>query len=474
MDVETPAGDLPPVAAPPAARQKAYQTIRARIFSQTRTWTSSGVVRRLANDALWSLLGSVAARLLALVAAIIVARRLGAAAFGEFNLVQTTAGMLMALGGFGLDTTVTKFLAGHYRDDPAAAGRVVALSGLFAALIGGGTALLLAATAPWVARVVLGAPQLAKGLRLGALLILFAPVNATQLGVLMGLQRFRTIALVTVIASALSIPFLVAGARLGGTLGAVVGLVMSTAVTTAIYRSASLRMARACGVHPIYREAIREWRILFTYSLPTTLGNLLLAPAAWITSAIVANQPAGVREVGLFSAANQWRNAIVLVATAVGAVLFPLFARLHDSGRSRSFARAFWASVTLTAAASVAAAAGLAACSPWVMRAYGAEFHDAVRVMVMLVIAGALAAPLSIVGNAIAGAGRMWLSFGLNAGWATVLIGTSYLLRSNGAFGLAVAYAAAYALHLGAALACVGGVLRRGCPQEIAPVAMEG
>jgi O-antigen/teichoic acid export membrane protein len=445
-------------------------TFRAR----ARSLVSSALVRRLASDAFWSLLGSVLGRLLALLAAIVVARRLGAAAFGEFNLVQTTTGMLMAFGGFGLNTTATKYLAGHYRGDPEAAGRVVALSGLLAALVGGGTGLLLASSAGWVAGSVLGAPQLATALRVGSLLLLLGPVNGTQLGVLMGLQRFRTIGVVTTLTSALSIPLLVGGAVLGGTLGCVVGLVASAAANNVVYAVAVHRATRACGVRPVYRQALREWRIVLSYSVPTTLGNLLLAPATWAASAVVANQPHGVRELGLFAAANQWRNAIVLVATSVGAVLFPLFAHLHDSGRARSFARAFWVSVVLTAAASFVAAGALAACSPWVMRVYGAEFREAVEVMVLLVAAGALAAPLAIVGHAIAGAGRMWLSFALNAGWATVLVGTTYLLRARGAYGLSIAYTAAYAVHLGAALACARGVLRGAHPPDVATVALEG
>lgn len=470
INADPPSGAVSPGAAHPDGLQQRW----GWLLRHARAVAASTLVRRLATDAFWSLLGSVLARLLALLASIAVARRLGATAFGEFNLVQTTAGMLMALGGFGLNTTATKYLAGNYRADPEAAGRVVALSGMVAAFVGGGTGVLLAASAGWVAESVLGAPQLSTALRVGSLLLLFGPVNGTQLGTLMGLRRFRTIGLVSTVTSALSIPLLVGGALLGGTLGCVIGLVASSAATTGLYAVAVRRATRACGLRPVYRQAFREWRILFSYSIPTTLGNVLLAPATWATSAVVANQPGGVRELGLFAAANQWRNAIVLVATSVGAVMFPLFAHLHDSGRARSFARAFWASVVLTALASVAAAGGLAASSPWVMRVYGAEFRDAVDVMVLLVVAGALAAPLSIVGHAIAGAGRMWLSFALNAGWAAVLVGATYALRTRGAFGLSVAYAAAYAVHLGAALACARGVLNGTRAPDMPTVALEG
>jgi O-antigen/teichoic acid export membrane protein len=431
------------------------------------------VLRRVATGAAWSVLGAGAARFIALVAAILVARQLGATPFGELNLVQGTAGMLMALGGFGLNAAATKFLAGRYRGDPAAAGRVVVLSGALSAGVGALTGVLLLAAAPFVARTLLGAPDLAGALRIGAALLVLGPLNGTQIGILMGLERFPLIAAVSTASAAASVPLLVLGARLGGMRGGVIGVVASAAVTALLYQAAVRRALRAAGIRPVWRDALREWRPLFAYSLPTTLSNLLLAPVTWTTQAIVAHQAAGLRELGLFAAANQWRNAIVLVATAAGAVVFPLFSHLHDSGRGRSFARAFWASLGLTAAASLLVAGVLGAAAPHLMRAYGAEFAGASQVLVVLVLAGAAAAPLTIVNHALAGAGRTWTAFGLNLLWATTIVSTTWILRARGASGLSLAHLAAYAVHLVAGTACAAAVVRGRAREEpeTAPVA---
>ena len=218
---------------------------------------SSALARRLAGRAVWSMGGSGAARLLALLAAVLVARALGAASFGEYNLVQTTAGMAMALGGFGLDTTATRFLAGSYRGDPEGAGRVIALSAATALVVGGATAALLAAMAPFVARELLATPWLAPDLRVASLLVVLGPVNGAQLGVLMGLERFRLMAIASVLAALASAPVLVAGARLGGVHGGVVALLAAALVTTAIYAAAVRCAARAAGIRVRLREALR-------------------------------------------------------------------------------------------------------------------------------------------------------------------------------------------------------------------------
>src|SRR6266511_4424555 len=321
---------------------------------------SPPLLRRLAGPAFWSTLGAGASRILAVGAAILVARELGAAGFGELNLVQTTAGMLMALGGFGLNTTATKLLAGKYRADPLGAGRVIVLSGAMSVAVGSVTAVLLVANAGWVAREVLAAPQLEPALVVAALLLVVSPLTGTQIGVLMGLERFRSIAVVNTAAAAASIPLLVVGTRLAGMLGAVAATVATALRTAGIQWVAVGRAMRAAGIRLAAREAVREWRLLFSYSVPLTLSNVLLAPVAWATSALIAHQAEGLSELGLFAAANQWRNAIVLLATSAGAVVFPLFSHLHDSGRPRSFARAFWTSAGVTGGAALLVAAILA------------------------------------------------------------------------------------------------------------------
>lgn len=422
------------------------------------------LLRRLATSAAWSVAGAGVARLVALAAAILVARELGAAPFGEWNLVQGTAGMLMALGGFGLNSTATRFLAGRFRSDPLGAGRIVVLSGGLSAAVGAITGVLLFATAPWVARELLAAPHLDRALRVGSALLVLGPLNGTQIGILTGLERFRLIAGVTVVSAAASVPLLVAGARLGGMLGGVAGVVASALAAAGLHAIAVRRALRAAGIRAVWRDALREWRPLFSYSVPTTLSNLLLAPVTWASSAIVAHQAAGLRELGLFAAANQWRNAIVLVATSAGTVVFPLFAHLHDSGRARSFARAFWASLAATAVAALVAAGVLSAAAPALMRAYGAEFAAASGVLVVLVLAGAVSAPLTIVNHALAGASRTWIALGLNLLWATTLVAVTWALRSRGAAGLSVAHLAAHAVHLVAGVACAAAVVRARAP----------
>src|SRR5262249_22097699 len=153
------------------------------------------------------------------------------------------------------------------------------------AAVGGVTAVLLFAAAPWVAGQLLGAPQLGPALRLGSLLLLLGPISGTQLGVLLGLERFRLIAGVTSLAAIASVPLLVLGARWDGMYGAVVALVGTSVMTIVLYEVAMRSAMRAAGIRPSYRDALRECRTVLSFSMPMMLSNLLLAPVLWVTSA---------------------------------------------------------------------------------------------------------------------------------------------------------------------------------------------
>lgn len=431
--------------------------------------SASRLVRRAASGAFWSVLGQVVSRALNVVGSILVARQLGATGFGEYSLVLVTVGMFQNVAGLGLVTTSTKFLAGTYRSDPAAAGRVVALSNGLAAVTGWVSMIGVFVAAPSIARDVLDAPQIATALRVGAVLLLFGPLYGAQLGTLSGLERFRQIAFASTIAAIAAIPLVVVGAALGGATGSVMGLVVSIALSNGLHGFAARRALRGAGIVPRYRGALSEWRMLFSYGLPATLANVLLGAVSWGSSAILAHVPAGLREVGIFGAANQWRNAIVLVTTAAGAALLPLFSDLHDNGRPRTLQRAFWNSFGASALASAATAGAIWLAAPTIMRTYGAEFADATGVLVLLAATGALAGPLTIAGHAIAGAGRMWLSLGLKVIWGGTLLGLAWALRARGAAGLASANVIAFAVHLVVSIAAVAMLLHcRPTPASVA------
>ena len=83
---------------------------------------SSSIARRLARGSLLSLFGSATARILVLVAMILVGRVLGQVSFGELGLIESTLGMAGLMAGVDLGETATRFVPKYATSDPLRAG----------------------------------------------------------------------------------------------------------------------------------------------------------------------------------------------------------------------------------------------------------------------------------------------------------------------------------------------------------------
>jgi O-antigen/teichoic acid export membrane protein/SAM-dependent methyltransferase len=416
-------------------------------MSQTSPPPVPGLGRRMAGGVFWSLAGLLISRGLTLAAFAVAARILGKAGYGELGVLQSTAGVFEVFAGLGTGLTAARYVA-EFRDrDPARAGRIIALSELLA--VGGGamvTVVVLLA-APWLAAVLLNAPQLEPQLRIVALLPLFGALNGAQVGGLTALEAFRPLARANLLAGLLGLPVLVAGVVFGGLSGAAAGLVAGAALNCLVNRYTLNRRAQTAGIPLDYRGAGREWRILWAFNLPAVLSSLLVGPTQWLCAVLLVNQPNGYTEMGVYTAARQWAFLIALPATRISAVALPMLANLHGNRQSGATRRLLGYNLLLTAGVSSVLAAGMALAAPLILWSYGPAFAAGAPVLATLAGAAVLMAVLDVLGQTLAVAGRMWLGFGLNLAWATVLLAGTRAFCPQGAQGLANAMVLAYTFH---------------------------
>lgn len=412
--------------------------------------SDSPLVRRMAGGAAWSLAGAVASRLLALAAAIVVARALGKARFGELAVIQSSVNMFSVLAGFGLGLTSTKFVAELRATDPERAGRIIALSSASSLATGAAASAALFLFAPWLAARALNAPHLAWPLRLSSPILLLGAWAGTQTGALAGFEAFKRLARVTAAGGFLNFPFLVAGVLAGGVPGAVCGLAGANFAACLVNSRALRAELRSAGIRPRWSGLAREWPVLWRFSVPAALGALMIGPVHWACGAMLVNRPDGYAEMGVLNAASQWRLAMVFVPTAVEAILLPVLASLKGAGDAAAYRRAILSNLALNAGLSAAAALAVALAAPFIMRGYGPGFEGGAPVLAVTALSVVLSAPCTVLAQALASAGDMWPGFFVNVLWgAAYLAATSALVR-QGAMGVAAAMCAAYAVQLAA------------------------
>ena len=410
---------------------------------------SSPLGSRMASGAFWSIGGAVISRGLMLVASILVARMLGREVYGEYGMIRTTVGMFLVFAGFGLGMTATKHVAECRLTDPERAGRIMAISGLFAVGTGTLVAVGLYIFAPWVATHTINAPHLVGELRIGAFILLLNAMNGAQTGALAGFEAFRSIAKVNLWTGLASFPLLVGGAYWWGLRGAVWALGLNMVINWLLNHLALRREAERFKVPFSIVGCFTEWPILWRFSLPAALSGIMVSPVLWVCSAMLVNQPDGYGQMGLFDAANQWRMAILFIPGVVGQIVLPLLASLNGMDDQLKYRKILKYSAYINGVVALVVAFPVALLSPAIMRSYGVGFEEGVPVLTLLAISTVLTALNSVVGQAIASNGRMWVGFLFNFMWAAMLLVLSYYFVYNGygATGLAIAIIISYILH---------------------------
>jgi O-antigen/teichoic acid export membrane protein len=406
---------------------------------------ASPLASRLARGAFWLTLGAILSRGLAVAASVVTARLLGKAAFGELGMVIATLGLVSFVGGLGLGTTATKYVATWRSSDPARAGRIIGLSITVSAVAG---LALLAATivgADYLAAQTLNAPHLAPYIRMGSPLLLVGTMTGVIGGALAGLESFRRLTIVSVIVGVAAFPITVGGVILAGFRGAVLAVVVVALINIVLVQAVGHREYDRWQIAVSFRGIWQERHALWAFSVPSFLCALLFIGAPWVACAILIHTPRGYEELGAFNAANQWRNLALFAPAAAANVTLPVLTELFSAGDSTRYDRVLKANLWANLAVALAVAVPVVALGKWVMMLYGKDFAGAGPVVALLCVTAVFQAASNVVGYAIASGGRMWVGFLFNLFWAVALVSLATVLTPRwGAVGLAAATLFAY------------------------------
>ncbi|OGR38916.1 MAG: hypothetical protein A2X29_12445 [Elusimicrobia bacterium GWA2_64_40] len=397
---------------------------------------ASPLLSRLAVGTFWSLAGLVASRLCGLLASVLIARVLGGRGFGELSIIQGTVGMFSVFAGFGLGMTVTKHIAEFRHGDPERAGRLIGLCSSVSVLTGALMSMLLVFLSDHIASRVLSAPHLSGLLSISAPLLLLGAWSGVQVGALSGLEAFKRIAKINLATGLLNFPLMVGGVLLGGLTGAVVGLLF-VGLAGCLIGSWVLRSElRAAGINVRYSGFHKDAWILWKFTLPSLLSGLMVSPVAWACSAMLANQPDGYSELGVFNAANQWRLLSLSVPAILMQVTLPIMAGggAGISGKDRRNQLLHTLKINFAIGSLLMVVFSL--FSPFIMGWYGDGFRGRWGVFIVAQAVTFMQALQSPVVAYWTAQGEMWENFMANALWGGAVIFFSWICIGKGALGL--------------------------------------
>jgi O-antigen/teichoic acid export membrane protein len=190
-----------------------------------------------------------------------------------------------------------------------------------------------------------------------------------------------------------------------------------------------------------------DLKTLISFSLPAFLGSVLIQPVHLLAQTILARQPDGYSQVALLGIAMQWISIVAFLPTSISRVMLAGITSAVASKQRESVLGKFNQALIINLAAGLPLALLMMVFDDLILTLYGINVADAGRLMVAAGIAAAFSIIQGPAGNFVAAASRMWVGFFMNLGWAFSFLGIAYFIGKNGAVGVVLSLALAYALH---------------------------
>ena len=404
------------------------------------------IARHFAIGAFWALVGAVVSRGLTLASSVVAGRLLGPTGFGEIGMIQSTQGLFGIVAGAGLGLAATKFVAEFRSTDPTKSGRCATLATTIALVSGTVMALVLLALSGVMASSVLRAPHLTVELQVATGLVLFGTINGVQTGALVGFGDFRTLAVLSGIRGVCLCALLIVGITLGGVLGGVIGLVLTEAIAVLANHVALRRVLPVTVTWRAGRAAWSELALMCRFSGLSLLGSICTMSAMWFANLMLVAQSDGYASLGIFNAAERWRQLLLFLPASFSPVILASLSNLHGRNDPDAYRRLFGLNLAVSVAVVVIPSIGIVLWAPSAMGLFGDEYRAGGMTLVILAASSVVVVLNNLLGQILVSRGAMMGRLVLDVLLAAVLALASWqlipLYREQGmALGSLIAFA---------------------------------
>jgi O-antigen/teichoic acid export membrane protein len=378
---------------------------------------------RARSGLIWSLLNSGAARVLNVLAGLVIARIVTPAEFGTYAAAVLVMTIVLSMNEVGLSVAVIRWKERVASITPTAVSGSLLSSGAWFALMFLG--------APVIADM-LGAPEATTAIRILSFGVLLDGVSTIPNALLMRAFQQRRRAAAEIAGFLVGTPIGIFLASKWGAAGLAVGLLIANLVTTALI----LWLAPARPRPGWDRETAID---LVRLGLPPAMTSVLLLAIINVDS-VAVSRVLGVSALGFYALAFNVANwPWNLLSMSIRQVSLPAFSRLADdrAGLEDAFVQ------SLALAAGVAVLGGLllaALAEPLVGILYGDKWLPAVVALRWLALFGALRVVLELCYDLLIAVGRAGSLVRVQLGWLAMLaLALPLGAHLNGIAGVAIA-----------------------------------
>ncbi len=430
-------------------------SLTGKLASIKQALIQSDLGRRMASGTSWVFAGTVASKVLTLLAGILLARYvLDKESYGQYGMVKSTINMFMIVGSAGMGLMATKYIAEYRLQNKERIPSIYMLTVVFSLVLAMVIGVLVLSLSKVLAINALAAPELVPSLKIAALALVFIIYNYAQEGALSGFEDFKAKAINGFVMSSIQALAILGGGYWGvrylqdGVLGSVIGFSVAYILLIVLDQLSIKKNFRKLDLNPsIHSIEKKDVKLLFTFTLPATISSLLAVPGFWMIRTLLKNATGSFEDVADYDVADQWRMLMLFIPAMVSQVALPVLSSI-ERGDKNKFWRVLNVNLSLNMAIALVGALAISLLSGVILTFYGERYTNTLP---MVILAGSCVfnAASNLFGVAITSLSRMWQWCGFNILWAvTMVVLTIVFLHSGmGATGVALAVLLAYSLH---------------------------
>lgn len=417
-------------------------------IEQIKLTLSNDLYKRILKGGGWILLGNTISKFILLLATILMARYLGKDEYGQFGIIKSTILMFAMFAGLELGMTSTKYISQYKNSDKTKVSRIVGLSNLFSLIVSIIVCILVLIFSQNIA-LQINAPELDSEIKISSIILLFSSLNGVQGGILAGLEKFKEISINNVLAGVISSMLLIVTAKYFNLKWVVIAFGFNYFLLF-VFNFITLQKCfySEYDVKLFRKDNFKELEVIWKFSLPAILAGMMVSPIIWICNYFLVNQPNGYAAMAEFDVANQWRNTILFIPTALSQIVLPMLSSSVDN--KESYRMIFNKNLKVNFILGFTMVLICVILTPLIVYFYGESYKGAIYPMIIMFVTTGFITVNNVIGQAIASQGKMWLGFYVNLLWAIVLVSSCYVLVNYyhlEAIGISLAYLISYIVH---------------------------
>ncbi len=417
------------------------------IKAKINNFLSSELNKKILNHSFWILIGNVISKFALLVATIFVTKYLGKKEYGQFGIIKSTILMFAMFAGLELGMTATKYISQYKSTDKLKVERIVGLSTLFSIIISIAVTVLIFFFAKEIA-IQIKAENLVQEIKISSFILFFSSLNGIQNGILSGIEKFKEQSINGAIAGVFSCVFLVLTSKYYNLDMVIIAFGFNYVIIFLLNLYTLRCFYKDFKIKIFDKRNLKEFQVLWKFSLPAILAGVMIAPVIWLCNYLLVNQPNGYSEMASFDIANQWRNTVLFIPSALAQIALPMLA--SQVGNKKEYRIILNKNIKMNLYIGISFSLIFIILSPIITLVYGKDYKDTQIPLIIMFLTTALITVNNVVGQGIASQGKMWIGFYVNLAWAIILISCTYILVQRyqfGAIGLSFSYLVSYIFH---------------------------